>query len=148
MKSKIAEFVLSERKASVEKARSINKIMSARCQVNSSKAGPTAKELLNQQIGKSGMMHPRIRETVGETLKRIGVVQLQTIHEKFDKAFDQLTLTNEEKRAKMEDMARRRLNKDIIDSSDGVSQKRKKKLPVQIEVEKETTSGDPLKDSF
>ena len=47
MKDKIDTFIMSERRASVEQARSINKIMSARCQVNTSKAGPTSNELLN-----------------------------------------------------------------------------------------------------
>ena len=44
MKDKIEKFIDTEKRAAVTKAREINKIMSARCQVNAKKACPTALE--------------------------------------------------------------------------------------------------------
>lgn len=72
-------------------------MLAARCRVVADKAGPTAHELLMEQVGGSGMMKPHIRVMCADILKRLGVVQLQSVHEKYDKAFDKLTLTEEER---------------------------------------------------
>jgi hypothetical protein len=37
-----------------------------------------------------------MRETCSNILKKYGIVKLQSANEKFEKAFDQITLSNEE----------------------------------------------------
>jgi hypothetical protein len=51
-------------------------MLAARCRVSADKAGPSAHELLMEQVGGSGMMKPHIRQMCAGILKRLGVVQL------------------------------------------------------------------------
>ena len=49
-------------------------MLAARCRVTNDKAGPTAHELLMEQVGGSGMMAPHIRTQCADILKRLGIV--------------------------------------------------------------------------
>ena len=59
------------------------------------------------------MMKPHIRKHCGDVLTRLGIVQLQTVHEKYDKAFDKLTLTQEE-RLELAEKIKQRYKNDTI----------------------------------
>jgi hypothetical protein len=76
LKAKLDEFSLNQKNHSVSKKRDVNRMLAARCRVSADKAGPSAHELLMEQVGGSGMMKPHIRQMCAGILKRLGVVQL------------------------------------------------------------------------
>ena len=79
--------------------REINNILAAKCRVTEDKTARHHDEVKNM-VGSTAMFSKDLREMNTQILKRIGVVKLQTIHEKYDKAYDKLTLTHEELKAK------------------------------------------------
>ena len=87
--------------------REINTILAAKCRVTEDKAGPRLHDEVKNMVGGTSMFGNQLREMNTKILKRIGVVKLQTIHEKYDKAFDKLTLTKDELMAKKKDMRKR-----------------------------------------
>ena len=55
------------------------------------------------------MLNKQLRDFSADVLEKIGIIQKQTIYEKYDKAFDMLTLTQEELAKKKADMQTRLL---------------------------------------
>lgn len=77
--------------------------MSVRCRVNmkQDEEGDPGEELSAEQrmlaaVGGPSMLNAEQRKIAIEVLKRIGMVQTMTVKEKYEKAFDTLTMTPEE----------------------------------------------------
>ena len=89
------------------KKREVNKTLAARCTLTVGRTGPSAAEVKKSLVGGSSMAGKEARDLAAKVLGRIGLLRHQTIYEKYEKAFDRLTLTSEELDKLREEMAAR-----------------------------------------
>ena len=82
-----------QKKRAVNRARELEKLLAIRCRVAVDENAPTFQETINATIGGQSMLKGRARELCVDALKRKGMVPTMTLKEKYEKAFEKLTLT-------------------------------------------------------
>jgi hypothetical protein len=82
----------------------MNKLLSAKCSANVEKDTLGSHQSFREQVGSSTIKN-YLRDVCVNILRKFGIIKLQSIYEKFEKAFDQMTLTPDELIKLNEEMA-------------------------------------------
>lgn len=103
----IEEFKDQLKKTTVSRKRDIQTLFAAKCRVTHSNNAPSESEVIKALIGDQSMIKGNLQETTKSILKKKGIIQPQSIQEKYQKVFDKYTLSPEELDTKIEGMIRR-----------------------------------------